>query len=89
LPAGELLTKLGGIERRLLDAHVSPIDVELLGDDHRQHRLDALADLRVLRHDGDDAVRCDADVGVESGCAVTRGARRRLRHPGARQRLDH
>ena len=87
--AGELLTELRGIERRLLDAHVSPIDVELLGDDHRQHRLDALADLRVLRHDGDDAVRRNADVGVERGCAFTHGARRRFRHPDARQRLDH
>ena len=63
--AGELLAVFGGIKRRLLDPHVLPFDVELLGDHHRQHRLDALADLGILRHDGDDAIGRDADEGVE------------------------
>ena len=39
------------IEIRLLDPDVLPIDIELLGDQHRQHRLDALADFRILGHD--------------------------------------
>ena len=34
-----------------------------------QHGLDALADLGVLGDDGDDAVRRDADVGVERRAA--------------------
>ena len=73
-PAGELPAVFGGVERRLLDAHVFPFDVEFLGDDHRQHGLDALADLGVLRHDRHDAVRRDPDEGVE-GSGSARGNR--------------
>ena len=40
----------------LLDRDLLPVDVELLGDQHRQHRLDALADLGVLGDDRDRAV---------------------------------
>ena len=44
------------VEVGLLDGHLRPVDVEFLGDQHGQHRLDALPDLRVLGHDGDAAV---------------------------------
>ena len=69
---------------RLLDAHVLPLDVELLGDQHREHRLHALPDLRILGDDRDDAVRRDADERVRrelggAGAAQRRGERfRRL-----------
>ena len=53
------------IQIRLLDLHVRPVDIELLGDQHRQHHLHALADLGVLRGDGDLPVRRDADIGVQ------------------------
>jgi hypothetical protein len=49
------------IERRLHDANLMPRHVELFGDDHRQRRLGACADLGVLRGDGDDAVGLDLD----------------------------
>ena len=59
--AGVLRAVLHLIEIRLLDADVFPVDVELFGDEHRQVRLHALADVRVLRHQRDDAVRGDRD----------------------------
>ena len=56
----------GLIEIGLLDAHLVPINFELLGNQHGQRRLDALADFRVLRHDRDDVVRdLDERVGHE------------------------
>ena len=48
------------VEIGLLDADVFPIDVEFIGDDHGEMGLDALTDLRVLGHDGDDAIGSDA-----------------------------
>ncbi len=53
------------VEHRLFDPHILPIHVEFLGDQHRQHGLHALADLRILCGDGHDAVRRDADIGVQ------------------------
>ena len=63
-PAGPLVLELLRVERRLFDAPVFPVDVQLLGDEHWQHRLDALADLRVLGDDRDDAGRRDTNEGV-------------------------
>ena len=82
--AGKLLAVFGGVERRLLDSHILPRNIEFFGDHHRQHGLDALADLRILRHDGDDAVGRDADKGVQRGGFA--GGFRGCRHCGARQR---
>ena len=53
---GRLAAVLGGVHVALHDAHVLPVDVEFLGDQHRQRGLDALADLGVLGGDGDLAV---------------------------------
>ena len=87
------------VEIGLLDLHLLPLDVELLGDQHRQHRLDALPDLGVLRHDRHRAVGGDAD---ERGREERRRRRRALlgqrhserlevageQHPAARERRD-
>jgi hypothetical protein len=83
--ARELLAVLGLVERRLFDPHVLPVDPEFLGDHHRQHRLDALANLGILRHDRHDAVGRDADECVERGgfADVFTG---RFRHRDARKR---
>ena len=62
--AGELLA-VDRIQQRLLGAHLRPVRIELLRDQHGQSRLHALTDLGVLGDDGDDAVRRDADEGVE------------------------
>lgn len=45
---GELLAERGRIQRRLLDPHRRPWHIEFIGNQHRQHRLDALPDLRVF-----------------------------------------
>ena len=47
--AGDLRAVLRLIDVGLHDLDAAPVDVELVGDDHRQHVLDALPDLRVLR----------------------------------------
>ncbi len=62
--AGKLHTVLRLIDVGLFDAHRRPVGVELVGDDHRQHRPNPLTDFRVLRHDGHDAVGRDADERV-------------------------
>jgi hypothetical protein len=62
--AGELRTVPGHVEVGLLDAHVLPGDVELLGDQHGEEHFDRLPDLGVLGHDRHDAVGCDADEGA-------------------------
>ena len=48
----------------LLDLDLRPVDVELVGDDHRQRGLDALSGLRILRDDREGVVGVDRDVGV-------------------------
>ena len=65
----------------LLDLHLAPRDVELLGDQHGQHGLDALPDLRVLREDRHRVVRRDADEHAQHrGLArAGRGGKRQLR----------
>ena len=52
------------IEIALLDLDGLPVDVELFSDQHRQRRLDALADFRILADDGDRAVTRDLDERV-------------------------
>src|SRR5205823_5365619 len=62
-----------GIEIALDDDDVLPVHLELLGDDHRQGGLHALADFGLFGNEGDDAVRCDADEGVGSEFSAGRG----------------
>ena len=52
------------VEIRLLDPDVLPVDIELLCDQHRQHRLDALADLWILGHDRQATVCGEMDKAV-------------------------
>ena len=84
--ARELLPVLGLVERRLFDPHVLPFDVEFLGDHHRQHRLDALANLGILRHDRYDAVGRDVYESVERRGFACVG---QLRRRGIRKRRQH
>ena len=79
----------GVVEVGLLDAHMAPVGIELLGDHHGKHGLDALADLGGLGHDGDGAVRGDVDEGVgrESrplGAPNCAGVNGRSKKPSAR-----
>ena len=53
-----------GIDLSLLHHDVIPVSVELIGNDHAEGRLDALADFRGFGIDGDGVVRGDADEGV-------------------------
>ena len=57
--AGVLLSVLGLIQIGLFDLDGLPVDFQFLGDQHRQRRLDALPDLRVLAHDRHRAVGAD------------------------------
>ena len=52
-----------GIDRRLFDGNIAPGGVEFLGDDHRQRRLHALANLGILGIE-DDAFGVDAHIAV-------------------------
>ena len=49
------------IEFALLDANLRPVGVQLIGNEHREHRLDALTDLGVLRDDRDPGQLQSAD----------------------------
>ena len=62
--AGALATVHVGIDRRLFDANVSPIGVELFGDDHRESGLDTLSDFRRLGVQRDHTFRRDAQERV-------------------------
>ena len=75
--AGVLPAVLRLVEIGLLDPDALPLDVELVGDDHRQRGLDALPDLRVLRDDGDDVVGVILmkALGHEGGCGAAVPAR--------------
>ena len=64
------------IERRIVDAHLRPVGVELLGDEHRQRRLRAFAHLRLRRPDQHAIVGIDLDV--VGGEAERPGLRRHL-----------
>ena len=67
-PAGALRAVLGFFKVGLLDAHVFPIDVKLLGDEHGQTRFDALTNLRILGHDGDEIVGSNTDKSERLKC---------------------
>ena len=54
------------IQVRLLDRDLRPVHIELVGDDLRQRRLDALPRFRVLRDDGEGVVGIDDDVVVRA-----------------------
>src|SRR5205823_1347512 len=63
-PSSDLQAIFRVIDISLLDAHIFPIDIQLLGDKHGQHGLDALAHFRVLGDDRDDAIRSNANKSV-------------------------
>ena len=94
--AGELALVLVGVEPGLLHTDLAPVHVELLGDQHRQHGLDPLADLGVLRHDRDAIVGGDLDEGRENrlvGALAERGRGGLApphadQHAAARERAD-
>ncbi len=87
--AGDLAAVLRGIHVGLLDLYILPIDVEFVGDQHGQHGSDALADLGILGHDGDGAIRGDLNIVLNLGKPLParriRRRRRRVRRPGARR----
>ena len=62
--AARRLAAVLGVEIALLDGHRAPVDVELVGDDHRQRRLHALPDLGILPDDRHLAVGMDGDERV-------------------------
>jgi hypothetical protein len=76
-PAGALAAVNRGIHGRLLDHDVAPLRVQLLGDDQRKRRLDALTDLRALAEDEYRALSRNAQECVRH--EIARGSRGRLR----------
>ena len=62
---GQLPGKNIGIQRGLFNDDVLPIDVELLGHDHRHRSLDVLADFGIGRHDGHHTVIADFKESVD------------------------
>ena len=55
----------GRVGERLFDAHLAPVHIEFLRNQHRQHGLNALPDLGILRHNGHDIVWRNANIGIE------------------------
>jgi len=55
------------VERRLGDRHLVPVDLEFLGQHHRQRVPYSLADLGVLGIQGDVAIRRDLDQRMQLG----------------------
>ena len=88
------------VEARLFDMHLAPLHIQFVGDEHGEHRADALSNLRVLGLDGDDAggVNPDEGAGREAGrarigLAAAHGAGQRLvieaeRQAAGRQSAD-
>ena len=62
--AGRLVRIFRGVEIRLFHPHIFPIDVQFVSNDHGKGSLHSLADLRILRHDCDNAVGTDANKRV-------------------------
>ena len=56
----------------LLNPHLRPSDVELIGNDHGQRSLDALAGFRVLGDDRERIVGMNRDVGIGCGWRTDR-----------------
>jgi hypothetical protein len=86
--AGELRAVLGRIDDRLAHFDVLPIGVELFGDDHRQRRLDALADVGILRVQHDLPVGLDLHVRIRVERRAAARLRLRLRLPRALRQRD-
>ena len=60
------LATVAVIERRLFDRYDVPVDVEALGNDHRECGFHTLPGLRVLTDNSDSAIGVDADIQVRS-----------------------
>src|SRR5689334_6107753 len=80
--ARALQTIFGEIKIRLLYFHALPIDIEFFGDQHREHVLDALADLGIARKESYGAIRRNPDkrFGIKRGllASLSRSVTRRL-----------
>ena len=65
----------GRVHRRLLDHDVAPLRIQLLGNDERKGRLDALTDFRSLAVDEDGALARNAQESIrrELSCRWARG----------------
>src|SRR5262249_43436240 len=63
---GALRAEFRFFEVGLFDANVLPIHIELVSENHREMRFDALADFGILREDGDNAIRRDAEKSERS-----------------------
>ncbi len=87
--AGRLRAVFRGVQVALLNPDVRPFNVELLGDEHREHDLDALSDLRVLRNDGGDAVAVDCDERVRIERCLIAAAPLREHFKGIKIRGEH
>jgi len=66
--------RVGLVDRRLLDAHRFPVGIELLGQQHRDGGVHALAHLGRAAQHGDAVVGRDAQPGVERGACRRGGA---------------
>ena len=62
--AGELIFQ-SRVPGRLLDVNGRPVNVQFLGNDHRQGGFDSLTHLRILREQRDPAVRSNPDKGLQ------------------------
>ncbi len=84
IAASERVVDEGEIGRRLLDAHLRPVSVELFGQHHRQRRVDALAHLG-MRHDHRHAVvGADAQPRTEQSGVGAPGQRLHALHAAER-----
>ena len=63
--ARQLAGEDSGVERRLLDDHIFPVYIQLFRHNHRHGSLHILADFRIGRHDGDDAVFANLEETVD------------------------
>ena len=87
--SGALPVVFGLVVIGLLHLDALPIDVQFLGDQHGQHRLHALAHLRILGDDSDRAVRHHRDVVVRLRGSGHHAAPLRAGFPRRRQTEHH
>jgi hypothetical protein len=59
---GRILVHVGG--RRELGAHLAPVGIQFVRDQHRQRRVHALAEFETVDHHGHRVVRRHAQEGV-------------------------
>jgi hypothetical protein len=79
--ASKLRAVARAIGDALLDPNLRPVRVEFLGDQHRQHGLDALTDFGVLADDRDGVVGVDRDECVDRGRSSSAAAGSSAREP--------